>query len=334
MAMLMSIVALSIDAILPALGPISKDFSLADPNDVQLVVGSLLLGLGLGLTLYGPLSDAVGRKKTIYLGTSIFIAGSILSIVSTNFEQMLLGRVLQGFGGAGCRITTLAMVRDRFSGREMGRIMSLIMIIFILVPAIAPSVGQLILLMSDWRGIFGLLIVMGLVSLVWMSLRQKETLAPEKRIKFSLANIYLGTKETLSHPVSRGYMVATGLVFGALVGYLSTAQPISLESPIGDEEDSNLGQLIEDASAQNPAEVVQEMGLVNQTDKALATLTPREEKILRMRFGIGEKSAHTLEEVGKTFNVTRERIRQIEAKALKKLRHPSRSKKLRAYIEE
>jgi RNA polymerase primary sigma factor len=112
------------------------------------------------------------------------------------------------------------------------------------------------------------------------------------------------------------------------------AQPISLESPIGDEEDSNLGQLIEDASAQNPAEVVQEMGLVNQTDKALATLTPREEKILRMRFGIGEKSDHTLEEVGKTFNVTRERIRQIEAKALKKLRHPSRSKKLRAYIEE
>ena len=112
------------------------------------------------------------------------------------------------------------------------------------------------------------------------------------------------------------------------------AQPISLETPIGEEDDSNLGQLIEDMSAQSPAEAVQDKGLALQTEKALATLTPREEKILRMRFGIGEDSDHTLEEVGKTFNVTRERIRQIEAKALLKLRHPSRSKKLRAYIEE
>ncbi len=112
------------------------------------------------------------------------------------------------------------------------------------------------------------------------------------------------------------------------------AQPISLETPIGEEDDSNLGQLIEDMSAQSPAEAVQDKGLALQTEKALATLTPREEKILRMRFGIGEDSDHTLEEVGKTFNVTRERIRQIEEKAHLKLRHPSRSKKLRAYIEE
>ena len=104
-------------------------------------------------------------------------------------------------------------------------------------------------------------------------------------------------------------------------------EPISLETPIGEEEDSHLGDFIEDKSVISPADAVISMNLAEQTRKVLATLTPREEKVLRMRFGIGEKSDHTLEEVGQDFEVTRERIRQIEAKALRKLRHPSRSKR-------
>jgi RNA polymerase primary sigma factor len=110
-------------------------------------------------------------------------------------------------------------------------------------------------------------------------------------------------------------------------------EPISLETPIGEEEDSHLGDFIEDKSASSPAEAVINMNLAEQTRKVLKTLTPREEKVLRMRFGIGEKSDHTLEEVGQDFEVTRERIRQIEAKALRKLRHPSRSKQLKSFIE-
>src|SRR5579884_291635 len=110
-------------------------------------------------------------------------------------------------------------------------------------------------------------------------------------------------------------------------------EPISLETPIGEEEDSHLGDFIEDKSVVSPAEAVISMNLSEQTRRVLATLTPREEKVLRMRFGIGEKSDHTLEEVGQDFEVTRERIRQIEAKALRKLRHPSRSRKLRAFLE-
>ncbi|MBH1989118.1 MAG: RNA polymerase sigma factor RpoD [Myxococcaceae bacterium] len=112
-------------------------------------------------------------------------------------------------------------------------------------------------------------------------------------------------------------------------------EPISLETPIGDEDDSgsSLGDFIEDKSAINPSSAVMLMNLSEQTRKVLATLTPREEKVLRMRFGIGERSDHTLEEVGQDFEVTRERIRQIEAKALRKLRHPSRSKKLFAFSE-
>ena len=110
-------------------------------------------------------------------------------------------------------------------------------------------------------------------------------------------------------------------------------EPISLETPIGEEEDSHLGDFIEDKSLVSPSEAVINMNLAEQTRKVLATLTPREEKVLRMRFGIGEKSDHTLEEVGQDFEVTRERSRQIEAKALRKLRHPSRSKRLRSFVE-
>jgi RNA polymerase primary sigma factor len=110
-------------------------------------------------------------------------------------------------------------------------------------------------------------------------------------------------------------------------------EPISLETPIGEEEDSHLGDFIEDRNVVSPAEAVINLNLKEQTDSVLKTLTPREEKVIKMRFGVGDGSEHTLEEVGQNFAVTRERIRQIEAKALRKLRHPSRSRKLRAFLE-
>ena len=110
-------------------------------------------------------------------------------------------------------------------------------------------------------------------------------------------------------------------------------EPISLETPIGEEEDSHLGDFIEDRNIVSPAEAVINLNLKEQTESVLKTLTPREEKVIKMRFGVGDGSEHTLEEVGQSFAVTRERIRQIEAKALRKLRHPSRSRKLRAFLE-
>jgi RNA polymerase primary sigma factor len=110
-------------------------------------------------------------------------------------------------------------------------------------------------------------------------------------------------------------------------------EPISLETPVGEDEDSNLSDFIEDRSAVNPQDAVVERSLADQTLEVLATLSPREERVLKMRFGIGERSNHTLEEVGQDFEVTRERIRQIEAKALRKLRHPSRSRLLKSFVE-
>jgi RNA polymerase primary sigma factor len=110
-------------------------------------------------------------------------------------------------------------------------------------------------------------------------------------------------------------------------------EPISLETPIGEEEDSHLGDFIEDRAVVSPAEAVINVNLKDQTSQVLRTLTPREEKVIKMRFGLEDGSEHTLEEVGQSFAVTRERIRQIEAKALRKLRHPSRSRKLRAFLD-
>jgi len=110
-------------------------------------------------------------------------------------------------------------------------------------------------------------------------------------------------------------------------------EPISLETPIGEEEDSHLGDFIEDRGVVSPAEAVININLKEQTESVLKTLTPREEQVIKMRFGLGDGSEHTLEEVDQRFSVTRERIRQIEAKALRKLRHPSRSRMLMAFLE-
>jgi RNA polymerase primary sigma factor len=110
-------------------------------------------------------------------------------------------------------------------------------------------------------------------------------------------------------------------------------EPISLETPIGEEEDSHLGDFIEDRQVLSPIDAVLVSNLQDQTRRVLKTLTPREEQVLKMRFGVGDGSEHTLEEVGRSFNVTRERIRQIESKALRKLRHPSRAKKLKPFLE-
>jgi DHA1 family bicyclomycin/chloramphenicol resistance-like MFS transporter len=226
MALLMSLVALSIDAVLPALGPIGDSLRVQNPNNNQMVISVFFLGMALGQMLYGPFSDSFGRKKAIYLGVSIFILGSMISLLSTNFTFMLIGRVGQGYGICSCRVVSLAMIRDKLSGREMARVMSLIMVLFIMVPAIAPSLGQLILFYADWRAIFLLNVGIGLIAMVWLYVRLPETLAKEKRLAFSVETITAGIAETFRNPVSRSYMVAAGIIFGAFIGYLSSAQQI------------------------------------------------------------------------------------------------------------
>ena len=224
MALMISLVALSIDAMLPALPRIGLELGVEAENEQQLVISALFLGLGLGQMIYGPLSDSIGRKRAIYSGYVIFVIGCITSILSTSFEIMLAGRVLQGVGAAGPRIVCIALVRDQYVGREMARIMSFVMGVFILVPALAPAMGQGIIMLSHWRGIFVVFLVLAIISCGWFVLRQPETLPPERRKRFSVYVILSGVRETFRNRVALGYTMCAGLIFGAFVGYLSSAQ--------------------------------------------------------------------------------------------------------------
>ena len=226
MALLMSMTALSIDAMLPALGQIGQSLNVQNSNDTQMVISAVFLGMAVGLLLYGPLSDSYGRKNSLYLGIFIFLIGVMISIYSTNFSFMLMGRVLQGFGSASARVVTIALIRDRFEGSEMGRVMSLILAVFIMVPALAPSIGQGILYVADWRAIFWFIFAMGIFGGLWLNIRQPETLTLENRRSFTFAIIYSGILETIKNPISRTYAIISGIIFGAFLGYLSSAQQI------------------------------------------------------------------------------------------------------------
>lgn len=226
LALMVSLVALSIDAMLPVLPHIGTDLKVRTENEQQLVVSALLLGLGFGQLFFGPLSDSLGRKRTIYIGYIAFVLGCILSIAATNFEMMLIGRVLQGIGAASPRIVSIAVVRDQYEGREMARIMSFIMGVFIIVPALAPAVGQAIVMVTHWRGIFVFFLVLAGLTWTWFALRQPETLPRNARIGFSFPIVWAGVKEACSYRQTLGYTIVAGLVFASFIAYLSSAQQI------------------------------------------------------------------------------------------------------------
>lgn len=226
MALMTSLVALSIDAMLPALSDIGRELGTTDANQPQLVVSVLFLGLALGQFIYGPVSDSTGRKRPIYAGLALYLVGTLLCVLAKDFNTMLAGRFLQGLGVAGPRIVTVAMVRDQYEGRAMARIMSLIMAVFIIVPALAPALGQGILTFAHWRAIFGLLLGLSLIALMWFALRQPETLPQERRQPWSVRQLGVSLLETLRTRSAVGYAVAAGVIFGGFIGYLTSAPQI------------------------------------------------------------------------------------------------------------
>jgi len=226
MAFTMSLVALSIDAMLPAFPDMVRDLRVAGANDMQLSISLLFVGLAVGQLFYGPLSDSIGRKPAIYMGFGLFILGSLLSMMAVSFQLLLIGRVLQGIGAAGPRVVSVALIRDRFHGSEMARVMSFIMTVFILVPIFAPALGQGILLLAGWRAIYGSFVLLAAITMLWLGLRQAETLPKEQRKPFTLGNIRTGYREVLLSRVSVVYTLVAGCVSGAFLGYLNSSQQI------------------------------------------------------------------------------------------------------------
>lgn len=225
-ALLMSIVAISIDALLPALGVISQEIQLTHPNQAQYIISALFLGMAIGQLICGPLSDSSGRKKILYMGITLFLVGSVICFFAQDINTILIGRFIQGLGVSGPYVSAISIVRDKYSGRLMAKIMSLVMLIFIMVPALAPSLGQAILLVASWRYIFVLYVIYSVAIGLWIFLRLEETLPKEKRISFSASSFIDGFKEVIFNRITMSYTLCMGLFFGSFVGYLNSSQQI------------------------------------------------------------------------------------------------------------
>ncbi len=228
-ALLTAMIAMSIDAMLPAIGRMASELGASNPNDRQLIILGFFGGMMVGTLIFGPLSDSVGRKPTIYAGLLFFVAGALVCMFATSFPMLIFGRALQGFGAASPRVVSIAMVRDGARGAAMARIMSFVMSVFMLVPILAPSIGQLVLYVATWRWIFGGFIVAAVLAAAWLALRQEETLKPEERLPFSIGKLTASAVEVIGNPVSLGNTLAVGCIFGAFTAYLGTAQQIFAE---------------------------------------------------------------------------------------------------------
>ncbi len=229
MSVIISVEALAIDAILPALSFMSNEFGLGESNKRQFIVSSLFVGYGFGVLVFGIASDTLGRKRPVYIGFLMFLIGTLVAIFATSFSMLIFGRVLQGFGVAGPQIIPTAITRDLYKGRGMAEIMSLIMMVFMMVPAIAPLIGQGVLLFTNWQGIFVMLAVYAVFALTWFAMRQPETLAPKDRVPFSISQVWGSIKEVLRNKRAMKFTITEGLAFGAILAYLSTAQQIFQE---------------------------------------------------------------------------------------------------------
>ena len=225
-AMLSATTAFSIDSMLPGLPEMARELSPLDPNKVQLVLTSFVLGMGLGTFIAGPLSDSFGRRTIMLLGAIIYCVAAFVAWRAASLEGMLIARMFQGFGAAGPRIVSMAVIRDLYSGRQMARIMSFVMMVFTLVPAIGPLIGAGLIAISDWRGIFLAFILFAVITMIWMLLRLPETLTPENKRSFKLSTLLEASKELFSHRSVRISILCQSTIFALLFAMLSMVHPI------------------------------------------------------------------------------------------------------------
>src|SRR3954465_7329783 len=220
----MSLNPLAMDMMLPALPDIGSAFHIAAANRRQMVLSIFLVGFGFGQFVMGPLSDRFGRRPLLLGGMTVYCIASLLAIAAPSFETLLLARALQGVCTSATRVIATSIVRDCYAGRKMASVMSLAMMVFIAVPVIAPSFGQAVLLLTQWRGIFIVLMLYGVAALVWSALRMPETLPVARRRSLAVREVLGAFRQTVTNRQTLGYALTAGGVLGSLFAFMFCAQ--------------------------------------------------------------------------------------------------------------
>jgi DHA1 family bicyclomycin/chloramphenicol resistance-like MFS transporter len=221
MAASMTLYALAIDAMLPALPAIGRGLGARDDTELQFVVTLFVMGGGFGQLLYGALADRLGRRPVLLCGLTLYVVTDLLAACATTIDMLLVLRLLQGLVAVGVSVVPLSIVRDRFAGAEMARVISLIMIIFLAVPALAPALGQALLLLMPWRGIFVVLGLAACVVGIWIALRLPETQHPAHRRSLHPGQMMAAGWQVVSDRNSLYYTLGTSVLLGSLMAYVS-----------------------------------------------------------------------------------------------------------------
>jgi DHA1 family bicyclomycin/chloramphenicol resistance-like MFS transporter len=229
MAMLMALNAFGIDAILPALDALSADLGVSG-NDRQFVIGVYLLTGGIGSLAPGALADRFGRRPILLSAIAVYIVLSIASALAPTFDALIAVRAAQGFFAAGIIALPPAIIRDRVGGDKMARMMSMIFVIFLMVPAVAPTIGEAILQVGNWRAIFSFMAVLGVVMGTWVYVRLPESLSPDNVQPIRPRTMAVNMARALSTPSVVGYVFGSALVFGALFGFINSSQQLITET--------------------------------------------------------------------------------------------------------
>ena len=228
-ASIMALNPFAMDMMLPALPNIAATFHITVANRPQAVLSAFLIGFGVGQFIMGPLSDRFGRRPVLIDGMALYCIASVIAIKASSFEMLLLARVLQGIGTSATRVIATSIVRDCYTGRRMASVMSLAMMVFIAVPVIAPSIGQAVMLLTQWRGIFIVLMLYGVLALIWSALRMPETLAVSERKSLAPRDVLSAFRQTVTNRQTLGYALAAGGVQGSLFAYVFSSQQIFTE---------------------------------------------------------------------------------------------------------
>lgn len=226
MASFQALQALAIDVMLPALGAISQDLGVGDPNQRQLVIGVFLICSGLGSLFPGALADRFGRRPVVLAAIATYVALSVVCAIAASFELLLIARGLMGLVTSAMIVMPMTILRDRFDGDRMARSQSLIAMTFMVVPMIAPMLGQSVLLFAGWRWIFGIMGVLAAGVFTWAWVRLPETLHPEFRQPVQLGVITGNMVLALRERTALGYFLGAAFVQGALFGYINSAQQL------------------------------------------------------------------------------------------------------------